>query len=205
MSYKEIRIELIDKSDISDVVIIHLSAFPDFFLTQLGSNFLHFYYKSVLKHSMGIMMGAYIDGTLIGFIAATRRSKSFNLSLIINNPFLFSFVGIRLLFTKPKAIVRLLSNLTKSNSKADDDGSYAEILSIAVDPKQQGGGVGIKLLKAVEADLVVKDVGKLSLTTDFYDNENTINFYKSFEFKIMYVFETYPNRKMYRLIKNISR
>jgi len=191
------------KSDIDTVVKIHIAAFPDFFLTQLGSTFLQFYYKSVLKHKLGIMMGAYSDAGLIGFCAATQLSKSFNSSLIINNPFLFSFVGIRLLFRKPKAIIRLFKNLTKSTSENNDDGSYAEILSISVDPKQQGGGVGKKLLKAVEEELGKNKIDKLSLTTDYYNNDNAIKFYKSLEYKIMYVFETYPNRKMYRLIKNI--
>ena len=41
------------KSDIDTVVKIHIAAFPDFFLTQLGSAFLKFYYKSVLKHKLG--------------------------------------------------------------------------------------------------------------------------------------------------------
>ena len=196
-------IKPIIKKDIDSVVRIHIAAFPDFFLTQLGCTFLQFYYKSVLKHKLGIMMGAFNDAGLIGFCAATQLSKSFNSSLIINNPFLFSFVGVRLLFTNPKAIIRLLKNLTKSDSEVEDDGSYAEILSICVDPNQQGDGVGKKLLKAVEEELNKDNIKRLSLTTDYDHNENTISFYKSLEFKIMYVFETYPNRKMYRLIKNI--
>lgn len=199
----KIVIKPILKSDIDTVVKIHIAAFPDFFLTQLGSAFLHLYYKSVLKHELGIMMGAYRDAGLVGFCATTQLSKSFNSSLIINNPFLFSFVGVRLLFTKPKAIIRLFKNLTKSSSDNNDDGSYAEILSIGVDPKQQGGGVGRKLLKAVEEELEKNKIDKLSLTTDYYNNDNAISFYKSLDYKIMYVLETYPNRKMYRLIKNI--
>ena len=196
-------IKPIIKKDIDSVVRIHIAAFPDFFLTQLGSTFLQFYYKSVLKHKLGIMMGAYNDADLVGFCAATQLSKSFNSSLIINNPFLFSFVGVRLLFTNPKAIIRLFKNLTKSCSENNDNGSYAEILSIGVDPKQQGGGIGKNLLKAVEEELKNCSIDKLSLTTDYYNNENAISFYKSLEYKIMYVFETYPKRKMYRLIKKI--
>lgn len=195
----------VKKNDVNFLVKIHEAAFSDFFLTQLGDVFLRFYYISVLKHKQGILIGAYDDGKLIGFCATTQLSKSFNLSLILNNFFQFSIVGIRLLFTNPIAIIRLLKNLTKSNSEIEDDGSYAEILSICVDPNQQGGGVGKKLLSTVEEELRRKKINKLSLTTDYYDNDNAISFYKSLEYKIMYVFETYPNRKMYRLIKNIQK
>ncbi len=198
-----IVIKPILKSEINSAVKIHVAAFPDFFLTQLGDVFLRFYYESVLKHKQGILIGAYEAEKLIGFCATTQRSKSFNLSLIINNFLQFSIVGVRLLFTNPKAIIRLLKNLTKSDSKVDDDGAYAEILSVCVDPNQQGGGVGKKLLKAVEEELEKNKIVKLSLTTDYYNNENAINFYKSLNYNIMYVFEAYPNRKMYRLIKNI--
>lgn len=193
----------VKKNEVNFLVKIHEAAFPDFFLTQLGDVFLRFYYKSVLKHKQGVLIGAYKADELIGFCAATQLSKSFNLSLIINNFFQFSIVGVRLLFTNPKAIIRLFKNLTKSSSDNNDDGSYAEILSIGVDPKKQGGGLGKKLLKAVEEELEKNRIDKLSLTTDYYNNDNAINFYKSLEYKIMYVFETYPNRKMYRLIKNI--
>ena len=45
--------------------------------------------------------------------------------------------------------------------------------------------------------------GEISLTTDYYNNEKTIAFYKKMGYAVLYEFVTYPNRKMYRMIKNL--
>ena len=44
---------------------------------------------------------------------------------------------------------------------------------------------------------------KLSLTTDYQDNDKAIGFYKSLGYEPWYDFVTYPNRRMYRLIKDL--
>lgn len=191
------------KNDIPKVVEIHLSAFQDFFLTQLGSSFLYIYYKSLANHKDGILLGVYENGNLIGFSAATQHSKSFNSSLILNNFFSFSIVGIGLLFKNPKSIVRLLANLRKLNSK-EDDGEYAELLSIATLPEKQGQGIGKKLIIQLEKEFENLGCSRLSLTTDYYNNEQTILFYTRLGYSIYYEFVAYPNRKMYRFIKKIQ-
>jgi hypothetical protein len=44
----------------------------------------------------------------------------------------------------------------------------------------------------------------MSLTTDFYNNIKTIEFYKGLGYNIYYDFIAYPNRKMYRMIKDLN-
>ena len=43
----------------------------------------------------------------------------------------------------------------------------------------------------------------VSLTTDYDNNNKAVGFYNSMGYKILYEFVTYPNRKMYRLIKKL--
>jgi GNAT superfamily N-acetyltransferase len=71
-------------------------------------------------------------------------------------------------------------------------------------PNLKGFGYGKMLLDEFEFNAKKMGVNKIALTTDFYDNETVINFYKTNNYKAYYDFMTYPNRKMYKMIKNLS-
>lgn len=194
-----------EKEEVHAISDIHLKAFDGFFLSELGSEFLSTYYNSVRENDRGVLLGCFEGNKLLGFCAATTLSEGFNKHLVKSNFFSFSKIGFFLLFTRPKALLRLLKNFTKSDPSVSDDGRYAELLSIGVSPSAQGKGVGKKLLMALEESLNDKNVSQLSLTTDFYDNEKTLNFYKGLGYEIMYDFVAYPDRRMYRLIKKIEQ
>jgi len=198
------EIKIVSKEDISQVVDVHKASFKDFFLTELGDHFLSVYYNCVRKDKRGILLGFYEEGKLYGFAAATTVSKSFNTHLILENIFQFSLIGIRLLFTKTSALIRLFKNFSKTNASVNDKGEYAELLSIGVSDKKQGQGAGKKLLLELEETLKTKGCSQLSLTTDFYNNEKAIGFYNGLGYEIFYDFIAYPNRKMYRMIKKIN-
>jgi ribosomal protein S18 acetylase RimI-like enzyme len=194
-----------EKEEVHAISEIHLKAFEDFFLSELGKDFLFTYYDALRNNNRGILLGFYENENLLGFCAATTLSEGFNKYLVKSNFFSFSKIGLFLLFTRPKALLRLLKNFTKSDPSVSDDGRYAELLSIGVSPAAQGKGVGKKLLMALEEYLNDKNVSQLSLTTDYYDNEKTLNFYKGMGYDIMYDFVAYPDRRMYRLIKKIQQ
>lgn len=202
MSMTTLRIN--DKDEISKIVDVHNSAFKGFFLTDLGHDFLKLYYKSVIESENGILLGAYNGDKLIGFCAACTRSAGFNYALIKQNIFSYIIAGIKILLTRPKSLLRLFFNLSKTNN-AQDNGEYAEILSIAVRKEAQNSGTGKLLVAAIEDFLKQKQITVLSLTTDEYDNERTLAFYRRNGFDVMYEFETYPNRRMYRLLKKIDK
>ena len=117
----------------------------------------------------------------------------------------YGLEALRLLFTRPGAIVRLIKNLDKESdvNGVKDNGEYAELYSIAVSPSCQGGGVGRLLLTATEAD-VKEHNSHISLTTDYYDNEKTVGFYNALGYNVFYEFVTYPKRRMYRMIKDLK-
>lgn len=194
-------IRYITKSEIPSIIDVHNKSFKNFFLTELGPNFLYAYYDGIRKDIGGILLGYFSDGKLYGFCAASLQSKGYNTTLIKNNIVRFSVVGFRILFSKPSALIRLVKNLSKTQVKAKDDGDYAELFSIATVPEMQGKGIGRKLLIELEQDLKDKGVSKLSLTTDYYRNESTLAFYKKMGYGVLYEFNAYPDRKMYRLIK----
>ena len=87
-------------SDVKAIVEIHKQAFPDFFLTTLGSRFLNLYYKCMCKCGDAITLCAEVDGEIKGFAASSYFSHGFNTSLIKKNLFIFGLMGVELLLTK---------------------------------------------------------------------------------------------------------
>ena len=101
------------------------------------------------------------------------------------------------------AIVHLANNMTKTSEEVEDNEDYAELYSIGTIAVVQGKGIGTKLMERLEVRLKKQGVEKVSLTTDYVDNDATLSFYKKNGYEVLYEFLTYPNRKMYRLIKKI--
>lgn len=190
-------------NDVDTIVKIHLDAFKGFFLTSLGGQFLKFYYSCFIKSNETVTMVAEENGVIYGFSASTKVCKGFNSRLIKSNLFAFAILSLKMLFTTPKSLLRLVKNLTKKGDSVEDNEDYAELYSIGVSKAAQGKGVGKLLLAESERVMKSEGVQRVSLTTDFYDNEQTVGFYHSMGYETLYEFVTYPNRKMYRLIKTL--
>lgn len=195
-------IDYIDKL-VKEVVDVHLSAFPNFFLSTLGTGFLRTYYRCFVEHKNGNLIVATMDDKVVAFAAATSECRGFNTSLLKKNLFAFGCRFLVLLFTKPMAIVHLANNMTKTSEEVEDNEDYAELYSIGTIAVVQGKGIGTKLMERLEVRLKKQGVEKVSLTTDYVDNDATLSFYKKNGYEVLYEFLTYPNRKMYRLIKKI--
>lgn len=198
-------VQELNKNHVEQVVKLHKQAFVGFFLTELGTSFLNQYYRSVIASSKAVNVGVFDQANaLLGFAVTSKKSKGFSKKLIAGNFLGFFFEGLRLIFTRPKALIRLIKNLEKkSDGIVTDTGNYSELLSIATDPSKQGLGVGKLLLVETEKILKEQNFPKLALTTDFDDNQPVIRFYQKNGYSIYYDFKTYPNRKMYKLIKDL--
>lgn len=189
--------------DYKQVAQVHLNSFKGFFLTELGIKFLFIYYKSVLKSKNTISVCAINNNLIIGFITGCTLSKGYNKNLLLANLFSFSLFALQTLFTKPKSLIRLFNNFNKIKNSSDD-GMYSEIQSIAVLPEFKGKGIGEALVKEFEKIAIEKKIDKITLTTDYYDNDSVVNFYKRNGYTVFYDFMAYPNRRMYKLIKNLK-
>lgn len=191
-------------SDSSQIAKIHLKSFPNFFLTTLGYQFLKTYYRSCVKSNEAISICAINkdDNKLLGFAVGCLNSKGFYKRLILYNILNYSCLAILILFTKPIALIRLFKNLEKNNDN-DDKGNYAELLSIGVVPDHNGLGIGQKLLVEFENQLKDKGIDTITLTTDADYNDSVLRFYNKSGYTVYYNFYTFPNRKMYKLIKDL--
>lgn len=200
------RIEKATPKDARILAEEHQSVFPGFFLSTLGTDFLETYYKALLKHPETICFLAVEDGVVFGYVVGRTRAKAFLKRVIMRNPFPFIWQGFKLLFTHTEALIRLSKNLEKKKTDLDieDKQEYGEIALIGVSPSMKGKGIGHQLLRTLESALKAEGVTQLSLTTDYYNNENTLCVYNAWGFSVLYDFITYPDRRMYRLIKNIE-
>ena len=199
MNYK-----VIQKSEHRHLASIHLDAFHGFFLSSLGKRFLNAYYNAALNSTETIAVCAVDDdGQIQGFGTGCILSKGYHKQLILHHIFSFLYQGLIILLTNPKALLRLAMNLDKiSNEK--DDGNYAELISIGVSHEFKGLGIGKALIKIFEEEAKRKGCKKISLTTDYHDNEDVVAFYMHSGYNVFYEFTAYPKRRMYKLIKNLD-
>lgn len=195
----------LDNTHLAQIVALHEEAFKGFFLSELGTSFLKQYYKAVVKNINALNLGVFDEkNQLIGFAVTAKKSLGFNKTIIKENFFNFFTEGLKIIFSRPKAIYRIIKNLDKkSKDVKNDSGEYCELLSIATHPKKQGLGIGKLLLSETEKQLKAEGFTLLALTTDFFNNDPVVRFYEKSGYTIYYDFKTYPNRKMYKLIKNI--
>lgn len=198
-------VEKATEASCNEIVNIHIEAFDGFFLTILGKCFLQTYYKAVIN-SLNSIAYCVMDenGHLVGFSVGAKCSRGFHRKILKENFGAFLWQGIIILFTKPKAIYRLMRNMEK-NSNVEDDGRYAELLSIGVLPSYAGKGIGSLLIQAFEKEAKMNKIDRVSLTTDYENNESAIAFYKKQGYTIFYDFYTYPKRRMFRLLKQIIK
>ena len=191
-------------TDIPRITKVYEDAFSGFFLTSLGTTFLKGYFECLMSNSETVMLVAEDEKEdIVGFALATTKSEGFNSRLIRQNRLKFSRMALNLLFRRPKALLRLMRNLTKKSDEVHDDVNYAELSSIGVATSRQNEGWGHKLLTEVENVLKTKGISRISLTTDYDNNEKAIGFYRGMGYGTLYVFTAYPSRKMYRLFKDI--
>lgn len=201
------RIRIANIRDAKTLASIHASVFPGFFLSTLGEDFLLTYYKSVLKYPDTICYFAEDGGEVIGYVLGRARARGYLKKVVLSRPLNFIWQGFKLIFTKPNALIRLIKNLDKKrdDSQVSDNQDYAEIGLIGVLPQYKSRGIGRSLFNQFVDDLKFRGVKKLSLTTDVVNNDATLKAYNAWGFEVFYEFVSFPNRRMYRMIKTLDK
>lgn len=189
--------------DLEQMVQIHLVSFKSFFLTSLGDRFLKTFYRSCIKSNEAVTVVCCDDnGMPAGFAMGSLRADGFYKRLLLRNFLPFSFEAVKLIFSKPGALVRLVKNLTKTEERSESP-DFSELLSIASSPEFRGQGIGRKLLDSFEEKIREEGGRVVSLTTDYFDNGDVIEFYRKSGYEIENDFISFPDRRMYRMIKKL--
>lgn len=153
-----VEIRPLDVEDLREVASVHRAAFPRSALTRLGAEAVRRYYEWQLTgphevyavgafragRCVGFSVGGSFRGAMTGFL---RRNRLFLATRVATRPWILSNPVFR---KSLRSGLRLLAPprppQAASASTATSSAPSFEILSIAVDPRCQGAGIGKRLL-----------------------------------------------------------
>jgi len=191
-----VKIKEASYKDIYRIVEIHRKAFPNFFLTLLGDEFLKEYYELVLTYDKGIFLVAEKDGCLLGFAAGFLEPQNFY-KLFKKYKLRLGLKIISALIKRPRLVSRIFANFRRVNRLSNDGNiDRSELASIAVDPAFSGQGIGKLLVKSFIDSSKKLGAKFVYLTTDAKNNDAVNYFYLSMGFKLYKTFMAAPDRAM---------
>ena len=203
------QVSMATERDLKGIVGIHRRAFPGFFLTRLGKQFLYEYYRLVLDYSGGVLMTIAADsGDLAGFAAGLIEPQKFYAEMK-KSKWRFVRGTVPALLRRPVMLFRLIFNFVqvKKQSQAGPVSSQTvcELSSIAVDPLYAGKRWGQRLLGYFFDHLRERGIGTVVLTTDASDNDAVNRFYRDCGFKLDETIPAYGGRIMNRYVIGLDR
>ena len=190
---RELKAE--DKEYAKVISVLHKSAFPTFFLTQLGLPFLQTLYLGYIEDEDSGIIIAENEGKLVGFIAYSNDYSKFYKGLLKHHLIKFAFCSLGAAVRHPSFIKRLLGAFKKSESVLKEE-RYVELASICVDPLEEGKGIGTALINYLKRVTDFNVYSYINLETDADDNDSVNKFYVMNGFELEKQFLTAEGRRM---------
>lgn len=184
-----------DANLISLVTSIHLSAFPGFFLTFMGRDFLETMYMSYVEHEPSGILLAEDDRGLLGFLSYSGDFSGLYKFMLRKHFFAFGWYSFCAFLRKPGCFIRLLRAFLKPG-EAKREENYLELSSIGVDPRYQNEGVGTGLISALIELADFSVFSYITLETDGKDNDKANAFYRKNGFALERKYTTSEGRDM---------
>lgn len=183
------------KSQIGRIARLHMIAFPNFFLTQLGFSFLNTLYTGYAEDKDSGLIVAETKGRIIGFIAYSNDYSKFYKGLIKNHIIEFAACSAVAAVKHPSYIKRLLGAFKKSDSVKKEE-RYVELASICVDPRIKSKGIGTALVECLKSKVDFNKYAYINLETDAENNDAVNRFYVKNGFELAREYESAEGRKM---------
>lgn len=170
-------------ADLPGIVTIHEQAFSHFFLTRLGSLFLHRYYGLVLNYRTGIVLVSEECGVLDGFACGFVHPAEFY-GLMWRSRRNFMLPALSALLHEPFLAAKVLQGIHRIQTSATRTAVRScELSSIAVAPEAAGKRLGKTLVQAFLAQAWSLDAQYVYLTTDADGNEPANALYRKSGFQ----------------------
>ncbi len=192
---EDFSIRPMQAQDVDMVVRVHLQAFSGFFLTFLGSAFLRELYLGILQDPFGIACVGLRSESIVGFVAGTDCPPSLYSRLLRRRWAQFALASLGAFLRRPSILPRLMRAVTMPR-QADLGETYALLMSLAVLPAAQSGGVGKALVRAFLKQAADRRVRRVILTTDKFNNDAVNRFYSNCGFVCSRAFVTPEGRHM---------
>jgi GNAT superfamily N-acetyltransferase len=191
---------------LADVVSVHLDAFPDFFMTQLGPRFLREYYRCVDDFPLGLLLTERDDQGCVGFVAGFVDPAAFYRELRRRRVRL-AVAACAGIVPRPRRLFTLLANYRRAGSAAEHavDPRTAELSSLAVRPRVAGKGVGSRLVHRFVLAAASRGANRVVLTTDAFGNDAVNRFYQRIGFICVRTFEARRGRVLNEYVIDIGK
>jgi len=198
------EIRPMNKSDINEVVRVHLESFQGFFLTFLGPSFLSVLYSFLAadKQSISFVACSTQDTRIVGFVVGTLEPSSFYRKAIRSRVLTFALSAVPAVIRDPRILGNLVRALCKPK-EMDAIPADCELMSIAVLPDYASKGIGRKLEAAFTNEARRHNAHSITLTTDKLNNDVVNRFYESCGYVVYDSFVTPEGREMNRYMKKI--
>ena len=167
------------EADIADVVTAHVSAFPGFFLTQLGPRFLAGFYQAFLGDEDAVLLVAEgPDRRLIGFLAGVLAPERYFRRLRVARGAKLGFAALPALARHPVRVgKRLLAAVVYRGDRPSGLTDYWLLSSLGVHAEASGMGAGGALVRRFLDSAMQAGARGVYLLTDGSDNAAALRFY----------------------------
>jgi ribosomal protein S18 acetylase RimI-like enzyme len=191
-----VNIRPLERADAPTLAKLHLTAFPGFFLSELGASFLELYYRRIAETPSAVCAVA-VDaaGAPVGFVAGALDPRGFYRRLLMRDWLAFGVRALPAAVRRPARIRRLVRAIRHPGANPAGEG-VAGLFSLAVDPAAQGRSVGRLLVERFLEVAAARGASSVYLTTDAAENERVNRFYERCGFQVARTFTTPEGRVM---------
>lgn len=212
MSSTNYRVLPMCLSQLDEVVDVHMSVFPNFYLTKLGRDCLKQYYRSIVLYKRSICLVVVArDSRVTGFCVGANLPSKFS-RFLLSRWIFFAFPVFRAFATNPgliistaQAVGRLFADSKRKAAKVEKqwDDDICELTSIGVLPGQRQ--VGALLLDEFIRGAMKQMCTSIRLKTDKNNNEKVVQFYKKNGFTVEGSVRRTGGREMLIFARDLGR
>ncbi|MGM7671236.1 GNAT family N-acetyltransferase [Microbacterium sp. A93] len=190
------------RAHVDEIADLHRQAFPEFFLTKLGTGFLKEFYRGFLDDPTAVS-AVLLDATgkVRGAAVGTTEPSGFFKRLLKRRLVGFATQSAAVALKSPSRAPRLLRAVAYRGEVPDNLPGAALLSSICVDPDLQGQGAGRLLLEEWTEQSQRQGASSAVLTTDADGNESVNAFYRRLGWTVHDDYKTAENRRMNRYVK----
>lgn len=139
--------------DFSQIAHLHHKTINQGFMPKLGISFLKSLYRFLIKKELVLVHKE--NDKVLGFVSCALSSKGIMKRFLVSSP--AGILKVVLALLKNPALLKQLWETFRAPALTHDNSEHnipvTELLSICVSPKAQQGGIGAKLIKALEEEL----------------------------------------------------
>lgn len=201
----DIEIMLMKSNHVAGVVQVHMTAFPNHFLTFLGQRFLHLLYSEILKTegNASVIAWSLERQAVVGFAVSVKDQEHFYTRLLRKRLLAFATATLSATLRKPTIIPRLFRAL-RYPAISRESPAQACFLSMGVMPNVRGKRIAVRMTDRMMMKLKEAGVQSVLFVIDRDTNERAKQFHYRYGAKPVREYQTPEGRWMEDLVLDLT-